>query len=75
MLESLGGVSLQSRLRRSTRTVPPMLGLRDASKNTRRHNTAVNMFLVHQAPAVEHRTEAVAPGVRALNWRAFLGQL
>jgi hypothetical protein len=30
------------------------------------------MFLVHQAPMVKSRTEAVAPGVRALAWRDFL---
>ena len=53
----------------------PMQRLRDAVKKTRRKETAVNMFLIHQAPKVKSRTEAVAPGVRALTWRDFLEEL
>jgi predicted AAA+ superfamily ATPase len=53
----------------------PMQRLRDAVKKTRRSGPAVNMFLVHEAPSLRHRTEAVAPGVRALAWRDYLGTL
>jgi uncharacterized protein len=47
----------------------PMRRLCDAASKKRRKGTAVNMFLVHQAPKVKSGTEAVAPGVRALAWR------
>jgi hypothetical protein len=50
----------------------PMQRLRDAARKKRPQEAAVNMFLVHQAPMVKSRTEAVAPGVRALTWRDFL---
>ena len=53
----------------------PMQRLRDAIRKARRKDTAVNMFLVHQAPAVKHPTEAVAPGVRAVTWRDFVERL
>jgi len=53
----------------------PMQRLRDAITKARRKDTAVNMFLVHQAPNVAHPTGAVAPGVLALPWRDFIGQL
>ena len=53
----------------------PMQRLRDAIRKARRKETAVNMVLVHQAPAVKHPTEAVAPGVRAVPWRDFVERL
>ncbi len=53
----------------------PMQRLRDAIKTNRRKETAVNMLLIHQPPQVKSRTEAVAPGVRALTWRDFLEEL
>ena len=53
----------------------PMQRLRDAIRKARRKDTGVNMFLVHQAPAVKHPTEAVAPGVRAVPWRDFVERL
>src|SRR3990172_8137501 len=53
----------------------PMQRLRDAAKKKRPKGTTVNMFLVHQAPKVRSRIEAVAPGVRALVWRDFLKEL
>jgi hypothetical protein len=53
----------------------PMRRLRDAITKTRGKDTAVHMFLVHQPSSVAPRTEAVAPGVRALAWRDFIDQL
>ena len=53
----------------------PMQRLCDAVKRKRRKETAVSMFLVHQAPKARSRTEAVAPGVRALAWRDFLEEV
>ncbi len=53
----------------------PMRRLRDAMKNKRPKGTGVNMFLVHQSPRVKSRTEAVAPGVRALAWKTFVEEL
>jgi hypothetical protein len=53
----------------------PMQRLRDAVTKKRRQETVVKMFLVHQAPKVKSRIEAVAPGVRALAWRDFLKEL
>ncbi|MBI4886035.1 MAG: ATP-binding protein [Acidobacteria bacterium] len=53
----------------------PMQRLRDAARKARRKDTAVNMFLVHEAPTVKPPTEALAPGVRALPWRDFLERL
>jgi len=53
----------------------PMQRLRDAARKKPRNNVAVNMFLVHEASKVAHRTEAVAPGVRAMAWREFLKEL
>jgi Predicted ATPase (AAA+ superfamily) len=53
----------------------PMQRLRDAVKKKRPQGTTANMFLVHQAPKVKSRIEAVAPGVRALVWRDFLKEL
>ena len=53
----------------------PMRRLRDAAKGKRRKGTTVSMFLVHQPPKTRSRTEAVAPGVRALAWRDFVDEL
>jgi predicted AAA+ superfamily ATPase len=53
----------------------PMQRLRDAVLKRRRKQTRVDMFLVHQPPKFGSGTEAVAPGVRALAWRAFLNEL
>lgn len=50
----------------------PMQRLAAAMKKQRPKGTAVDMFLVHQAPQSGVRTPAVAPGVRALPWRDFL---
>lgn len=62
---------------KDTRTVTPamaapMLRLRDALRKHRRRDTAVTMSLVHQAAKMASGTEAVAPGVRARTWRAFV---
>ena len=65
---------------KAVRTVTPLMAvpmqrLSEAVKKKRPKGTTVNMFLVHQAPKVESRIEAVAPGVRALVWRDFLKEL
>jgi predicted AAA+ superfamily ATPase len=65
---------------KATRTVTPAMAaplrrLGEAVRRTRPKGTAVDMFLVHEPPKVESRTQAVASGVRALTWRRFLGEL
>ncbi len=65
---------------KATRTVTPAMAaplhrLGEAVKRTRPKGTAVDMFLVHEPPKVESRTQAVAPGVRALTWRCFIEEL
>ena len=65
---------------KATRTVTPAMAvamqrLRDAFAKRRRQETRVDMFLVHEAPKFSSGTEAVAPGVRALAWRAFLDEM
>jgi hypothetical protein len=50
----------------------PMQRLRDAALKKRRKGTDVKMFLVHQGSKVMSRIEAVAPGVRAIEWRELL---
>jgi predicted AAA+ superfamily ATPase len=62
------------------RTVVPAMAasmqrLRAAVAKKRRKETAVSMFLVHLAPKIETKTEAVAPGVRAVSWRDFVAGL
>jgi hypothetical protein len=62
---------------KATRTVTPamvasMQRLAAAIGKQRGKGTPVEMFLVHQAPTAGVRSEAVAPGVRALAWRDFL---
>jgi hypothetical protein len=51
----------------------PMRRLGEAMRKQRRKGTAVGMYLVHEAPAAGRRTTAVAPGVKALPWRDFVG--
>jgi uncharacterized protein len=63
-----------------TRTVTPamaapMLRLREAFRTHHRKAAAVTMTIVHQAPRGGSVTEAVAPGVRALDWPRFLENL
>jgi hypothetical protein len=53
----------------------PMQRLRDAVEKKRKKEAKVSMFLVHQAPKARSRTEAVAPGVRALVWRDFIEEV
>jgi hypothetical protein len=53
----------------------PLLRLRDAVKKKRPKGAAVGMFLVHEAPKVTNRIEALAPGIRALAWRDFIEEL
>ncbi|HEV3003902.1 MAG TPA: DUF4143 domain-containing protein, partial [Pirellulales bacterium] len=52
----------------------PMLRLAEAVKRKRPKGTNVDMFLVDQS-RTGGRTHAVAPGVRAVTWRDFLGEL
>lgn len=65
---------------KAMRTVTPSMAtplqrLAGALKRKRPKDTAVDLFLVHEPPKVESRTQAVAPGVRALTWRQFLREL
>jgi len=65
---------------KATRTVTPAMAgplqrLAEAAKNKRPKGTAVDMYLVHESRNVESRTQAVAPGVRALPWREFVGEI
>ena len=53
----------------------PMQRLRAAFAKRRRKGTRVDMFLVHKAPKVRTKTEAVTPGVRALAWREFIDEV
>jgi predicted AAA+ superfamily ATPase len=50
----------------------PMRRLAEAAQKKRAKGTGVEMVLVHQAPAAEGRVRALAPGVQALSWRAFV---
>jgi hypothetical protein len=61
---------------KATRTVTPAMAapmqrLADAMRTTRPAGTAVDMFLVHEAPTAGTTTRALAPGVRAVAWRDF----
>jgi predicted AAA+ superfamily ATPase len=65
---------------KATRTVAPAMAgplqrLAEAAKRKRPRGTTVDMYLVHESRNVESRTQAVAPGVRALSWREFVGEL
>jgi len=53
----------------------PMQRLAEALKRKRARAAGMRMFLVHQSPQAGTRTPAVAPGVRALPWQAFLEEL
>jgi len=53
----------------------PMLRLAEALKRKRSTAGATKMFLVHQAPLDGAPTQALAPGVRALPWQAFVETL
>jgi len=55
--------------------VAPMQRLAAALKRTRGKAAGTRMFLVHQSPQAGTPTPAVAPGVRALPWQAFLEAL
>jgi hypothetical protein len=50
----------------------PVQRLAAALKKKRSKGTAVDMFLVHQAPQSGATIPTIAPGVRALPWRDFL---
>jgi predicted AAA+ superfamily ATPase len=53
----------------------PMLRLADALAAKRKTAARTSMFLVHQSPQAGTPTQAVAPGVRALPWQAFVEAL
>jgi predicted AAA+ superfamily ATPase len=53
----------------------PMLRLAEALRTKRSTAGGTSLFLVHQAPRHSVPTEAVAPGVRALTWQAFVETL
>ena len=65
---------------KATRTVTPAMAgplqrLAEAAKSKRPKGIAVDTYLVHESRNVESRTQAVAPGVRALPWREFVGEI
>ena len=73
-----GGVALVEC--KAARTVTPALAapmrrLAEALQKKRPTRTAVDMFLVYQAPRGGAQTAAVAPGVRALPWQEFVAEL
>lgn len=53
----------------------PLQRLAQALQQRRPVAAAVRSFLVHEPPQVPARTEAVAPGVRALPWRTLIEAL
>ena len=53
----------------------PMQRLAEALKRRRPRGVNAAMSVVHQGASVSPATRAVAPGVRALGWREFLGEL
>jgi uncharacterized protein len=53
----------------------PLLRLAEALKSKRSAGRGASMFLVHQAAREAAPTQAVAPGVRALSWQAFVEAL
>jgi predicted AAA+ superfamily ATPase len=53
----------------------PMQRLAVALARKRPRGTPVEMFVVHQRPKSPAATHALAPGVRALAWQDFVGQL
>jgi predicted AAA+ superfamily ATPase len=56
-------------------TTGPMRRLAEAMKRKRRRRTAIEMVLLHQPPKTPVRTQAIAPGVRALPWPDFIAGL
>ena len=46
-----------------------------AALTKKRPGAAVQMFVVHQKPKTPTLTQALLPGVRALAWQDFVGQL
>lgn len=72
-----GGVALVEC--KASRTVTPAMAapLQRLAQALRRRRpaTAVSSFLVHEPPQVPARTDAVAPGVRALPWRTLIDAL
>jgi predicted AAA+ superfamily ATPase len=53
----------------------PMRRLADALRKKRPSQTGTKQFLVHQPPRAGVSTKAVAPGVRAVAWQDFVGDL
>jgi hypothetical protein len=53
----------------------PMQRLADSLAKKRPRGTPAKMFLVHQEPSRPTPIRAVAPGVKALAWRDFVGTL
>lgn len=53
----------------------PMRRLGQALKKNRPHGVAVEMYLVHQPSIAATATTAVAPGVKAVAWQAFVREL
>jgi hypothetical protein len=50
----------------------PMQRLAQTLKTKRSTSAGAGMFLVHEAPQAGAPTQAIAPGVRALPWQAFV---
>lgn len=50
----------------------PMLRVADALTSKRAADGGTSMYVVHQAPLAGTPTQALAPGVQALPWQAFL---
>lgn len=64
---------------KNSRTVTPsmatsMLRLKAAFAKRRGTRAKIEMTIVHEAPKAGSQTQAVAPGVRAMPWREFVGQ-
>jgi len=64
---------------KAARTVSPAMAAPmqrlAAALTKKRPRGAVEMFVVHQEPKTPVRTQALLPGVRALAWQDFVGQL
>lgn len=64
---------------KATHTVTPAMAgplqrLHEAMRKKRFKGTTLDSFLVYQAPRIKSGIEAVAPGIRALDWRDFLNK-
>jgi predicted AAA+ superfamily ATPase len=53
----------------------PMQRLAGALRRSRTHASTAELHLVHQPPRIPTATRAIAPGVRAQAWQAFVRQL